>query len=88
MFSSLAGSIYQRLCRLTELNFEVSDGSTIKVPAGEYTTLYLDNQIQKKRERTELWLGTQFYNLPVKMVLTDDGGGKLTQTLRKLQIDL
>ena len=72
---------------LTELNFVVSDGSTIKVPAGEYATLYLDNQIQKKDERTELWLATAFYNIPVKMVITDDGGGKLTQALRGLQIE-
>ena len=71
---------------LTDLNFEVSDGGTIKVPAGEYATLYLDNQIQKKDERTELWLATEFYNIPVKMVITDDGGGKLTQALRKLEV--
>ena len=72
---------------LTDLNFEVSEGSSIKVPAGKFTTRYLDNQVQKKHERTELWLATQFYNLLVKMVITDGDGGELTQSLRKLQID-
>jgi len=73
---------------LTDLIFEVSEGSTIKVPAGEYATLYLDNQAQKKGERTELWLAKEFYNIPVKMVITDDGGGKLTQSLRGLEVGL
>jgi len=72
---------------LTELKFEISDGGSVKVPAGEYATLYLDNKIQKKRERTEIWLATAFHNIPVKMVITDDGGGKLTQTLRSLVIE-
>ncbi len=71
---------------LTNLRFDVTRGGTVKTPAGEFTTMYLDNQGQKARERTEIWVADQSWNLPVKMVITDDSGGKLTQTLRKLQL--
>lgn len=71
---------------LLNFNFLISPGPTLKMPAGEFTTLYLDNKHQGMKERTEIWLATGFYNLPCRMVVTEPGGGKITQTLSRLEI--
>jgi len=71
---------------LLSFHFDVSPGPTLKTPAGELSTLYLDNKAQAAKERTEIWLATQFHNLPCKMVITDADGGKITQILRKLDV--
>jgi len=71
---------------LLNFRFDISQGPVLKTPAGEFRTLYLDNKAQAARERTEIWLATQFHNLPCKMVVTDADGGKITQILRKLDI--
>ena len=71
---------------LLSLDFAVAPGPLLKTPAGEFATLYLDNQAQALKERTELWLATQRHNLPCKMVITDAEGGKITQILRKLDV--
>jgi hypothetical protein len=71
---------------LLNFDFLISPGPVLKTPAGEFTTLYLDNKHQGLKERTEIWLATGSYNLPCKMIVTDPGGGKITQTLSKLEI--
>ncbi len=81
------------------LDFHMTDGSkldsyhyalthqrTIKVPAGEYQTIYLDSQAKPGESRTEIWLATQYYNLPCKMVITEANGDQFTQVLSKLEI--
>jgi len=71
---------------LLNFNFLVTPGPALMTPAGKFTTLYLDNKHQSLRERTEIWLATGSYNLPCKMIVTDPGGGKITQILTKLEI--
>ncbi|MBI5429804.1 MAG: DUF3108 domain-containing protein [Nitrosomonadales bacterium] len=71
---------------LLNFDFAISPGPLLKTPAGEFATMYLDNRAQGAKERTELWLATQYHNLPCKMIVTDAGGGKITQILRKLDI--
>lgn len=71
---------------LLNFDFQVSKGPVLKTSVGEFATLYLDNKDQGARERTELWLATGSYNLPVKMIVTDPNGGKITQLLSKLEI--
>ena len=73
---------------LLNFDFLVNTGSVVKTPAGEFSTLYLDNKDQGARERTELWLAAGSYNLPVKMIVTDPNGGKITQLLSKLEMSL
>lgn len=71
---------------LLNFNFLIAPGPDLKTPAGKFTTLYLDNKHQGLKERTEIWLATDSYNLPCKMIVTDPGGGKITQTLTRLEI--
>jgi len=71
---------------LLNYRFDITQGTLIKTPAGEFATLYLDNKAQGAKERTELWLARQYFNLPCKMIITAPDGGKLTQILRILDV--
>lgn len=83
----------------TKLNFPMTNGSKLdtyryaisgklklNTPAGEFDTLYLDNQARKGESRTEIWLATEHHNLPSKMTITDADGGQITQIINKLSI--
>jgi hypothetical protein len=83
----------------TSLDFPMTNGSKldnyrytiihqhkIKTPAGDFDTLYLDNQPKKGESRTEIWLATEHHNLPCKMTITDADGGQFTQVLSKLSV--
>lgn len=71
---------------LNNYHYAVSRGPKVETPAGNFATLYLDDQPGAGERRTEIWLATQRYNLPCKMVITESNGDRLTQVLSKLQI--
>ncbi|MDO9012391.1 MAG: DUF3108 domain-containing protein [Gallionella sp.] len=81
------------------LNFTMTNGSKldnyhyaiglrqkIDTPAGQFDSLYLDSQGKPGENRTEIWLSTQKYNLPCKMIITDANGDQFTQILSALHI--
>lgn len=72
--------------KLNNYHYAVSRGPKVETPAGNFATLYLDDQPGAGERRTEIWLATQRYNLPCKMVITESNGDRLTQVLSKLQI--
>src|SRR3972149_1827313 len=72
--------------KLDNYHYAITRGEPIKTPAGEFNTLYLDSQTKKGESRTEIWLATQQYNLPCKMIITEANGDQLTQILSKLDI--
>jgi hypothetical protein len=72
--------------KLDHYHYAITRGQKLKTPAGEFKTLYLDNQAKAGESRTEIWLATQRNNLPCKMIITDAGGGQITQVLSKLTI--
>jgi hypothetical protein len=72
--------------KLDNYHYAITRGETLKTPAGEFDTLYLDNQAKKGESRTEIWLATQQYNLPCKVTITEANGDQLTQILSKLDI--
>lgn len=72
--------------KLDHYRYAVSPGPKLKTPAGEFRTLYLDNQAKPGENRTEIWLAVQHHNLPCKMVITDADGEQLTQVLNKLVV--
>lgn len=72
--------------RLNNYHYAVSRGPKIKTPAGEFSTLYLDDQAKAGERHTVIWLATRHHNLPCKMVITEANGDQLTQVLSKLQI--
>lgn len=72
--------------KLDNYRYAISPKQKLKTPAGEFETLYLDNQARKGESRTEIWLATEHHNLPCKMTITDAGGEQITQILSKLSI--
>lgn len=72
--------------KLDSYHFAISRNQTLSTPAGDFNSLYLDNQAKAGESRTEIWLATQHDNLPCKMIITDASGGQLTQVLSKLNI--
>ena len=72
--------------KLDNYHYAATGNQKLKTPAGEFSTLNLDNQAGAGESRTEIWLATQHNSLPCKMIITDTEGGQLTQVLNKLKI--
>jgi len=72
--------------KLDNYHYAITRGETLKTPAGEFDTLYLDSESKKGESRTEIWVATQKYNLACKVTITEANGDKLTQVLSKLDI--
>jgi len=71
--------------KLDDYHYAITQGGTLKTPAGDFNTLYLDSNAKKGESRTEIWLATQHFNLPCKMTITESDGDQLTQILSKLE---
>jgi len=72
--------------KLDNYNYVIAAGRTYYSAAGNFETLYLDSQTKAGETRTQVWLAKAKFNLPCKVIITDPEGGKLTQELRKLEI--
>lgn len=72
--------------KLDRYRYAIKRGQKIRTPAGEFRTLYLDNQAKPGEDRTEIWLAEQHNNLLCKMIITDADGDQFTQILSKLTI--
>jgi len=72
--------------KLDYYHYAIYSTQKLETPAGQFDTLYLDNQPKKGESKTEIWLATEHYNLPFKMTITDADGGQLTQILNRLSV--
>ncbi|MCR4299255.1 MAG: DUF3108 domain-containing protein [Gallionella sp.] len=72
--------------KLDNYHYAITHNQTVKVPAGEFKATHLDSQAKPGERRTEIWLATQYNNLPCKMTITEANGDQLTQVLSKLTI--
>ncbi|MEO8333061.1 MAG: DUF3108 domain-containing protein [Gallionella sp.] len=72
--------------KLDNYHYVITRGELLKTSAGEFDTLYLDSQAKKGESRSQLWLATQKYNLPCKLIITEGNGDQITQILSKLDI--
>jgi len=72
--------------KLDDYHYATGALQKLDTPAGQFNSLYLDSQAKPGEHRTELWLATQRYNLPCKVVITDGKGEQLTQVLNVLKI--
>ena len=72
--------------KLDNYHYAITRDQTVKVPAGEFKAIYLDSQAKPGESRTEIWLATQYHNLPCKMIVTEANGDQFTQVLSKLDI--
>lgn len=62
---------------------------TIDSAGKQYKTLHLVQSEQDKAqtETKELWLSTEHYYLPVRILLIDENGAKIEQTLTELHVE-
>lgn len=72
--------------KLDRYHYAITHNQTVRVPAGEFKAIYLDSQARPGESRTEMWLATQYHNLPCKMIVTEANGDRFTQVLSKLEI--
>lgn len=75
--------------RLQTYHYKVTERKVpIQVPAGKFTTLHLVNaEATETEDEKELWLGAESYFLPVRLIVHDDDGGKIEQTLTSLHAE-
>lgn len=62
-------------------NYLVTPNRSVTVPLGTFKSLYVSTPSKAGESRTEIWLATERWNFPYKMVITDEGGDKLIQEL-------
>lgn len=64
-----------------------SESEMVSTARTQYKTLHLLPSEQDKPETKELWLAEEHYYVPVRILMIDDNGQKLEQTLTELQIE-
>jgi Protein of unknown function (DUF3108) len=82
--------------KLNQYEYKISDTEEIlDISGAQYKTLHLiqiDKNVQSdknslKTDTKELWLSVDHQYLPVKIIMTDDNGQKLEQTLTELHVE-
>ncbi len=74
--------------KLNEYQYKIkSELEIIKSADVQYKTLHLVPPEQGKPETKELWLSTEHYYVPVRIMMVDDKEQKLEQTLIELHVE-
>ena len=74
--------------KLNQYQYNIKpEAETIDSAGVQYKTLHLAPAAQDGQETKELWLATDYHYLPVRILLVDDNGQKLEQTLTELHIE-
>lgn len=97
--SAMYQFMFAPLKNATRLDFHMTNGSkvdiynylltpsqNVTVPLGTFNALYVTNSPKTNESRTEIWLATEHYNFPYKMVITDPDGDKLIQELTRFEV--
>lgn len=72
--------------KLDIYNYQITADQNIEVPFGTFKAIYVSTPPQANGAKTEIWLATERNQLPVKVVVTEGGGNRYTQTLTRLTI--
>lgn len=75
--------------KLRTYQYQVAErDAQLDVPAGKFKTIHLVNAAKDgNSDEKELWLGAESYYLPVRLVMQDDNGAKIEQTLTSLHAE-
>lgn len=74
--------------KLNQYQYHINPEPEIVSSAGvQYKTLHLAPPAQDTQETKELWLAADYHYVPVKILMGDDNGQKLEQTLTELHIE-
>jgi len=62
---------------------------SIEVAGKQYKTLHLvpSNQSKEQTETKELWLAADYFYLPVRILMVEDNGAQIEQTLTELHVE-
>ena len=74
--------------KLNQYQYHINpDSEMIDGGAVQYKTLHLALPAQDTQETKELWLAADYHYVPVRILMVDDNGQKLEQTLTELHIE-
>ncbi|HSG93222.1 MAG TPA: DUF3108 domain-containing protein [Methylotenera sp.] len=74
--------------KLKQYQYAINPKSEKISSAGaQYKTLHLKPSAQDNEESKELWLAADYHYLPVRILMVDDSGQKLEQTLTELKVE-
>jgi hypothetical protein len=71
--------------KLDNYHYAIGAHEKLDTPAGQFDSIYLDNQGKAGENRTEIWLCSE-QQLPCKMIITEANGDQYTQILSELKI--
>lgn len=88
---SLKGDITVTLTtgkKLNQYQYHIQPETELIDSAGvQYKALHLAPPVKDSEETKELWLAADYHYVPVKILMVDDNGQKLEQTLTELHIE-
>lgn len=74
--------------KLNQYQYNINPESETITGAGvQYKTLHLIPPAQDTQETKELWLAADYHYVPVRILMVDDNGQKLEQTLTELHME-
>ena len=74
--------------KLNQYQYNINPESETITGAGvQYKTLHLAPPAQDTQETKELWLAADYHYVPVRILMVDDNGQKLEQTLTELHME-
>jgi len=75
--------------KLRTYQYQVTErDAAIEVASGKYKTIHMVNAGKDKdSDEKELWLGAESHYLPVKLIMHDDNGAAIEQTLTSLHVE-
>ena len=97
--SAMYQFLFAKINESTNLEFSMTNGSkvdiysyqitpkeSVTVPLGKFKAIYLASPKRRNENRTEIWLATEHFNFPYKVILTESEGGSLTQVLTHFEL--
>ncbi|WP_052177797.1 DUF3108 domain-containing protein [Methylotenera sp. G11] len=74
--------------KLNQYQYHINPETEVITSAGvQYKTQHLAPPVQDTQETKELWLAADYHYVPVKILMVDDNGQKLEQTLTELRME-
>jgi hypothetical protein len=72
--------------RIRSRQYLISPSQMLTIPMGTLETIYLNTPPEETQWKTEIWVSVKDGNFPCKIILTDEGGEKLSQVLTALSV--
>lgn len=74
--------------KLNQYQYKINPTVEVIDAAGvQYKTLHLQQAEENKQESKELWLSAEHYYVPVRILMIDENGQKIEQTLTELKFN-